>query len=104
MRRRTFIAGLGSAAAWPLVARAQQGERVRRIGVLLPAVADDAVFQPRLEAFRKGLALFGWTIGGNLRTDIRWATANATDIRRQAAELAALAPPTATLLHSQAPR
>jgi putative ABC transport system substrate-binding protein len=92
MKRRTFIAGLGSAAAWPLAARAQQGDRVRRIGVLLPAVADDATFQPRVEAFLKGLALFGWTIDGNVRIDPRWATPNATDIRRQAAELAALAP------------
>ena len=73
------------AATWPLGLRAQPRERMRRIGVLLPATADDAVFQPRLEAFLKGLALFGWTIGGNVRTDIRWATANATDIRRQAA-------------------
>jgi putative ABC transport system substrate-binding protein len=92
MRRRAFIAGLGSATVWSVVARAQQGERVRRVGVLLPAVADDAVFQPRVEAFLRGLARFGWTIGGSVRIDIRWGTANATDIRRQAAELAALAP------------
>jgi putative ABC transport system substrate-binding protein len=92
MRRREFITWLGGAAAWPLAARAQQGERVRRIGVLLPASADDSVFQTRVGAFLQGLALLGWSIGQNVRIDTRWATANAVDIRRQAAELAALAP------------
>jgi len=92
IRRREFIAGLGSAAAWPLAARAQQGDRVRRIGVLLPATADDAVFQARVGAFLQGLALLGWTIGRNVRIDIRWATLNAAEIRRNAEELAALAP------------
>jgi putative ABC transport system substrate-binding protein len=93
MRRRTFITLLGSAAAgWPLATRAQPGERVRRIGVLLPAAADDAEYQARLAAFHQGLALLGWTIGRNVRTDTRWATANAAEIRRHAAELAALAP------------
>jgi putative ABC transport system substrate-binding protein len=92
MRRREFITGLGSAAAWPLVARAQQPERVRRIGVLLPAAADDAEYQARLGAFHQGLALSGWSIGRNVRIDIRWATANAAEIRKHAAELVALAP------------
>ena len=92
MRRREFIAGFGGAAAWPLVARAQQGDRVRRIGVLLPATADDAEYQARLGAFHQGLALLGWSIGRNVRIDIRWATANAADIRKHAAELVALAP------------
>jgi ABC-type uncharacterized transport system substrate-binding protein len=93
MRRREFIALLGGAAAsWPLAARAQQGERVRRIGILLPAAADDPVFQARLAAFHQGLALLGWTIGRNVRIDTRWATSNAADIRRHAAELVALAP------------
>ena len=78
--------------AWPLAARAQQPERMRRIGVLLPATADDPEFQARVGAFLQGLALLGWTIGRNVRIDIRWATANAADIRRHAAELAALAP------------
>ena len=93
-RARTFISLLGSAVAsgWPLAARAQQPERVRRIGVLLPAAADDAVFQARVGAFLQELALLGWTIGRNVRIDTRWATANAADIRRHAAELAALAP------------
>ena len=95
MKRREFITLLGGAAAcrvWPLAARAQQGERVRRIGVLLPAAADDAEFQTRVGAFLQGLALLGWTIGRNVRIDTRWATANAAEIRRHAAELVALAP------------
>ena len=82
----------GAAAAWPLAARAQQPERMRRIGVLLPAAADDAEFQARVGAFLQALALLGWTIGRNVRIDTRWAGANAADIRRHAAELAALAP------------
>jgi putative ABC transport system substrate-binding protein len=92
MRRREFIAGLGSAAAWPLAARAQPAERVRRIGILLPAAADDAVIQTRVGAFLQGLALLGWSIGRNVRIDTRWATANIVQIRKHAAELAALAP------------
>ena len=93
MKRREFIMLLGGAAAvWPVAARAQQGERMRRIGMLLPAAADDAEFQARVGAFLQGLALLGWTIGRNVRIDTRWATANAADIRRHAAELAALAP------------
>ena len=92
MRRREFLGVLGGAAAWPLPARAQQGERVRRIGVLLVAVADDAEYQARIGAFQQALALLGWTIGRNVRIDTRWATTNATDIRRQAAELVALTP------------
>jgi putative ABC transport system substrate-binding protein len=92
MKRREFITLLGGAATWPLSARAQQPERMRHIGVLLPAAADDAEFQARLGAFLQALALLGWTIGRNVRIDARWATANADDIRRHAAELAALAP------------
>jgi putative ABC transport system substrate-binding protein len=92
MKRRAFITLLGGAAAGPLAARAQQGERMRRIGVLLPAAADDAQFQARVGAFHQGLALLGWTIGRNVRIDTRWATTNTADIRRHAAELAALAP------------
>src|SRR5262249_47756183 len=84
--------GLGSAAAWPVAAWAQQGDRVRRVGLLLPAPSDDAVFQTWVGAFLQGLALSGWTIGRNVRIDPRWATANAADIRRHAAELVALAP------------
>ena len=92
MRRREFIALLGSAAAaWPFAARAQQTERVRRIGVLLPAPADNSSFQPWVGAFLQGLGQAGWTIGRNLQIDARWAVTPG-DIRRQAAELAALAP------------
>src|SRR6266516_1863104 len=93
MKRRAFITLLGgAAAAWPLAARAQQPERMRRVGVLLPATADDAEFQARVGAFLQGLQQSGWSIGRNVRIDTRWATANAADIRRHAAELAALAP------------
>ena len=68
MKRRTFITLLGGAvAAWPLAARAQQAERMRRIGVLLNTAADDMVFQTRVGAFLQGLALLGWTIGRNVR-------------------------------------
>src|SRR5262245_61588118 len=92
MRRREFIALLGGAAVWPLAARAQQPGRVRRVGILLPAAADDAEFQTWVGAFLQALALLGWTIGRNVRIDTRWATANAAEIRRHAAELVALAP------------
>jgi putative ABC transport system substrate-binding protein len=92
MWRREFITLLGGAAAWPIGARAQQVERVRRIGVLLPAAADDAEYQAWVGAFLQGLALSGWTIGRNVRIDTRWATTNPDDIRRHAVELAALAP------------
>ena len=92
LKRREFITLLGgAAAAWPLTARAQQ-ERVRRIGVLLPASANDNAFQDRIGAFLQGLQQSGWSIGGNVRIDTRWATNNPTEIRRHAAELAALAP------------
>jgi putative ABC transport system substrate-binding protein len=92
VKRRDFITLLGGAAAWPLAAHAQQGERVRRIGVLLPAAADDPEWQVRVGAFLQALALLGWTIGRNARIDTRWATTNAGEIRRHAAELAALVP------------
>src|SRR5262245_31788868 len=93
IRRRECIGLLGgAAAAWPLAVRAQQGERVRRVGVLLPATADDAGFQAPFGAFLQALALLGWTIGRNVRVETRWATVNAAEIRRHAAELVALAP------------
>jgi ABC-type uncharacterized transport system substrate-binding protein len=72
--------------------RAQQPERMRRIGILLPATADNAQFQAWVGAFLQALALLGWTIGRNVQIDTRWATPNAADIRRHAAELVALAP------------
>ena len=91
MKRREFITLLGGAAAgWPLAARAQQSERVRRIGVLMYLPADDAEGQARLAAFTQALTQLGWSDGHNLRIDTRYATAD--DIRRHAAELAALAP------------
>ncbi|MGB8577170.1 MAG: ABC transporter substrate-binding protein [Pseudolabrys sp.] len=93
MKRREFITLLGGAAvAWPLAVRAQQADKMRRIGVILPAAANDAEFQTWVGAFLQALAQLGWIIGNNVRIDIRWATANAADIRRHAAELAALAP------------
>jgi putative ABC transport system substrate-binding protein len=97
MGRRQFVALLGGAAAapsmlWPLAARAQQPGRMRRIGVLLPAAADNAEFQTRVGAFLQGLQQSGWSMGRNLRIDTRWAGAKAADIRRHAAELVALAP------------
>jgi putative tryptophan/tyrosine transport system substrate-binding protein len=92
MRRRDFIVSLGSAtAAWPLAARGQQGERVRRIGVLLPAAADNPDYQPWLGAFLQELSQLGWSIGRNVMIDTRWAATNA-QIRKQAAELVALTP------------
>jgi putative ABC transport system substrate-binding protein len=92
MKRRTFISLLGGAVAWPLAARAQQHERMRHIAVLLPAAADDPVWQARVGAFLQALALLGWTIGRNVRINTRWAGAGAVDNLRHAAELAALAP------------
>jgi putative ABC transport system substrate-binding protein len=93
VRRRAFITLLGGAAAvWPLVVRAQLSERMRRVGVLLPASADHPAYQLWYAAFLQGLAVSGWNIGRNLRLETRWATTNPADIRRHAAELAALAP------------
>jgi putative ABC transport system substrate-binding protein len=93
MRRREFITLLdGTAAAWPLAARAQQGERIRRIGVLGGAAADDPENQRRYATFLQGLQQLGWTDGHNVRVDARWAAGNAADSRKYAAELVALAP------------
>jgi putative ABC transport system substrate-binding protein len=93
MGRREFLVLLGgAAAAWPLAARGQQREPMRRIGVLLPATPDDPVWQARLGAFLQGLALLDWTIGRNAQIDIRWGTSNISELRRHAAEMAALAP------------
>ena len=94
MKRREFILALGgvAAATWPLAVRAQEHERVRRVGILLAAAADDVEFQAWVGAFLQGLGQLGWTIGRNVRIDTRWATTNAAEIRRHAAELAALAP------------
>ena len=72
MRRREFITGLGSTAAWPLTARAQQGDRVRRIGVLIAGDENDPRSKPLVSAFDQALADLGWTDGRNLRMDLRW--------------------------------
>ena len=72
LRRRVFIAGLGGAVAWPLAARAQQGDRVRRIGWLMGGDENDPVYKPLLSAFTQGLAGLGWTDGRNVRMDLRW--------------------------------
>ena len=91
--RREVITLLGgAAAAWPLAARAQQADRMRHIGVLMPAAESDPEYQTRMGAFQQALALLGWTDGRNARIDIRWATNNADRIRASAAELVALAP------------
>src|SRR6476646_3619460 len=92
MQRRDFIRFLGGASAWPLAARAQQSDRVRRIGVLVAATADDGDYQARIAAFQQGLQQLGWSDGRNVHIDTRWATTKPDDIRRHAAELAALAP------------
>ena len=92
MRRREFITLVGGAAAWPLTARAQQGERMRRIGVLFAAGADDGDLQARHAAFLQALQQLGWTDSGNVRIDTRFGAGNANNIRRYAAELATLAP------------
>jgi DNA-binding LacI/PurR family transcriptional regulator len=89
MRRREFITLLGGAAAWPLAARAQQGERVRRIGVLMGQAANDPEGQARLAAFLQGLQELGWSVGRNVRIDIRWSAGNAADAHKYAAELVA---------------
>ena len=92
MKRREFITLLGGAAAWPFATRAQQRERMRRIGVLLPGTAEDTDFQTLIAAFHQGLAQSGWIIGQNVRIDTRWAGVKADDIRQHAQELVALAP------------
>ena len=93
MQRREFITLLGGAAlAWPRAVKAQEPERVRRIGIIVATTADDAEFQAWVGAFLQALAVLGWTIGRNVRIDTRWASANPGEIRRNAAELAALGP------------
>src|SRR5262249_44110507 len=101
MRRRDFISLVGGAAAWPLAARAQQGGRMRRIGVLMGTTADDPIGQARIAAFLHGLQQLGWTDGRNVRVDARWGGSNADNMRKYAAELVALAPDV-ILAHSSA--
>jgi ABC-type uncharacterized transport system substrate-binding protein len=93
MNRREFITLLaGTASVWPLTARAQQGDRMRRIGVLMSVAAGDPQAQARVAAFVQGLQQLGWTDGRNVRIDTRWFASNEADTRKYAAELVALAP------------
>ena len=94
MRRRDFIKAIvGSAAAWPLAARAQQPrERIRRIGVLMHLAADDPEGQSRVAAFLQGLQEAGWAVGRNVNIDVRWAAGEADRFRRYAMEIVALTP------------
>ncbi len=93
MRRREFITLLGGAAvAWPLAARAQQPERIRRIGALSGIGVDDPESQKRIAAFVERLQQLGWTDGRNVRIDHRWGGGDPDNIRKQAVELAALQP------------
>jgi putative tryptophan/tyrosine transport system substrate-binding protein len=96
MRRRQFITLLGGAAAsralWPLAARAQQPERVRRVGVLMNLLADDTVAKARIGAFLQGLQQLGWTEGRNLQIDYRWTAGGSDELRTYAADLVGLAP------------
>jgi ABC-type uncharacterized transport system substrate-binding protein len=93
MNRREFISMVGGAvAAWPVTARGQQRDRMRRVGVLTPFAADDAEGQARITAFAQALQQAGWTLGQNLRLDYRWGDGKAETMRKYAAELTALAP------------
>src|SRR6516164_813500 len=93
MRRRDFIKAIvGSAAAWPLAARAQQREKMRRIGVLMHFAADDPEGQSRVAAFLQGLQEAGWAVGRNVNIDVRRAAGEADRYRRYAMEIVALTP------------
>ena len=92
MKRRELIAGLGAAAAWPMALRAQQGDRVRRIGVLMAGAASDPVYQSWVASIREALAKLGWMEGRNLQIELRFGEADVNRVRAQAAELVSLAP------------
>jgi ABC-type uncharacterized transport system substrate-binding protein len=92
MRRRDFIKLLGSTAAWPLAASAQQGERVRRVGVLMNIAEDDPQSKVGVSAFERGLAERGWALGNNLQIEYRWGAGDANRYRKYAPELVALSP------------
>jgi putative tryptophan/tyrosine transport system substrate-binding protein len=92
MNRRNLLSLLGGAAAWPVAARAQQGDRMRRIAVLNSNAEGDPAGQARVAAFLQGLEKLGWTVGRNVRIDYRWGAADAERMRADAAELLELAP------------
>jgi len=92
MRRREFVTLLAGAAAWPLAARAQQPQRVRRIGVFTAGAADDPEHQARNAAFLQGLGELGWIVGRNVRIEYRWGAGDYERFRAMAAELVALTP------------
>jgi putative tryptophan/tyrosine transport system substrate-binding protein len=102
MKRREFIAGLGGAVAWPLAARAQQGERVRRIGVLMSYDENDPVGKTRISAFTQAFTDLGWTDGRNVRMELRWAGGDTNRIPALAQELVGLQPDI-ILTHSTPP-
>src|SRR5215469_10570360 len=92
MKRRAFIPLLGGAAAWPIAARAQQGDRVRRIGVLLAGIENDPLYESYLSAFTQTLAALGWTDDRNVRMDLRWGGGDINRMRALAQELVSLQP------------
>src|SRR5215467_7144951 len=92
MRRRAFISLVGGAAAWPLTAQAQQGDRVRRIGVLMPYDENDPEAKARISAFTQAVADLGWTDGGNVRIDLRWYGDDTNRMRSLTQELVGLQP------------
>src|SRR5262245_5792567 len=92
MRRREFIAYIGAVGLWPLPTSAQQGERMRRVGVLVALTSDDAEVQARLAAFREALQKLGWADGRNVRIDVRFGAGDLDRVRKNAAELAGSAP------------
>jgi ABC-type uncharacterized transport system substrate-binding protein len=92
MRRRTFIVGLGGAAAWPMVARAQQREPLRRVAVLVPLAADIPGAQEDYSAFLNAFQQLGWTDGRNVQIEVRWAGGDEAEIRKYVEELVALSP------------
>src|SRR5262245_48202242 len=92
MKRREFITLLGGSAAWPLAARAQQGERMRRVGLLMNTTSEESEAQSHVAAFQQGMQENGWSVGRNLRVDLRWGGADTDLTRRHAAELVALSP------------
>jgi ABC-type uncharacterized transport system substrate-binding protein len=92
MRRRELITLIGLAAAWPLAARAQQSEPMRRIGILMTLAADDPLAQARVAAFLQGLQQVGWVVGRNVSIDIRWGANDGERSRREAAALLAASP------------